>query len=479
MSAFVGRNREINALSRQLDRVRSTNAGPKPGQCVLVRGRRRVGKSRLIEEFCTTSNTPLLFFTASQQGARELDLFAEEVKESNLPGREIFIDAHPGTWDGALRLLAAVLSDSEPSIVVFDEFPYLVTDDPTIEATFQKQWDRHLSRKPVLLILVGSDLAMMESLNTHGRAFFQRGTEMVVPSLSPAETATIVGASNAADAFDAYLITGGLPLICDEWSPKQTLWKYLEGALSEPTSALIVSGERVLAAEFPTETQARAVLGQIGSGEVTFSKIARAAGGIQAATLTRALDVLVSKRMVVRETPLSTSPSKEARYRIADPYLRFWLRFIGPGLAEIERGRGDRVLDRVRRDWAPWRGRAIEPIVREALARHASIQGLPTAEAVGGYWTRTNVPEIDLIGADRSPIATKLAYAGTIKWLDKAPLDQADVNQLAADVLQVPGATAKTPLVAVSRSGVTATNAIAVSPDDLIEAWATLSGEVT
>lgn len=471
MVGFIGRERELGSLNQQLERIAADARGESAGRCLLVRGRRRVGKSRLIEQFCARAGAPYLFFTASQQGLRELDLFAEEAAQSNLPGKDLFSAANPQTWDAALQVLAAAVSDDQPTVVVIDEFPYLVEDDASVEATFQKQWDRLLSKKPVLLILVGSDLAMMEALNTHGRAFFQRGTELVVPPLSPVETGSIVGAADAANYFDAYLLTGGLPLICAEWPSGMAMWQYLEDALAEPTSAIIVSAERALAAEFPGETQARAVLGQIGAGEMTFSNIARATGGLQAMSLNRALDVLTAKRVVAREVPLSTKASKEARYRVADPYLRFWLRFIGPHLAEIERGRSDRVLARIRRDWTTWRGRAIEPLVREALSRLSPVAGLPPADVVGGFWTRSNIPEIDIIGADRAPVAKSVAYVGTIKWLDGKPLDQSDLNQLSASLVKVPGTSASTPLLAVSRAGVTAAGASTLGPEDLLAAW--------
>ena len=266
MVGFIGRERELRSLHQQLSRVVTGASGEPTGRCLLVRGRRRVGKSRLIEQFCARADVPYLFFTASQQGLDELGLFAEEAAQSNLSGRGLFSAANPQTWDAALQVLASAVGDEEPTVVVIDEFPYLVNDDSSIEATFQKQWDRLLSKKPVLLILVGSDLAMMEALNSHGRAFFQRGTELVVPPLSPVETGSIVGASDAKDHFDAYLLSGGLPLICCEWPRGMTMWEYLEEALAEPTSALIVSAERALAAEFPDETQARVVLGQIGAG---------------------------------------------------------------------------------------------------------------------------------------------------------------------------------------------------------------------
>ena len=471
MPSFVGRERELRSLAAALDLVRSAIRSPEPGRCLLMRGRRRVGKSRLAEVFAEQSGAPTLYFTASKQGARELGLFAEEAVTSTLPNGGLFAGAHPDSWDAALRLLAQALPTTEPSIVIVDEFPYLLDADPSIEATFQKQWDRTLSRLPVLLVLVGSDLGMMEALNTHDRAFYQRGSEMVVPPLSPAETAAIVGSATAADAFDAYLITGGLPLICAEWPTGMPLWDYLAHALAEATSALIVSAERALAAEFPSETLAHTVLSQIGSGEMTFTNIARAAGGLQATSATRALDLLTAKRVVTREVPLSTRPSKEARYRVTDPYLRFWLQFIGPHLPEIERGRSDRVIARLQAGWPAWRGRAIEPVIREALSRLLPLDGLDGA-AVGGYWTRTNVPEVDLIGADRAPVARNVTFAGSIKWLENRPFDSTDLAALAAATSLVPGADERTPLLAVSRSGCSAHPAATLGPDELLAGWA-------
>lgn len=168
---------------------------------------------------------------------------------------------------------------------------------------------------------------------------------MVVPPLSPAEVRAMLGCS-AADAFDSYLVTGGLPLVLDEWPAGASVAGYLVAAVADPTSALLVSAERMLAAEFPVQAQARLVLGAIGSGERTFSLIGRAAGGLSQTSLNRALHLLMAKRLVVATTPLSTKASRETRYSIVDPYLRFWLRFLGPHLAEIERGRGDLVLRR-------------------------------------------------------------------------------------------------------------------------------------
>ncbi|SOD76037.1 protein of unknown function [Streptomyces sp. 1222.2] len=321
----------------------------------------------------------------------------------------------------------------------------------------------------VLLLLVGSDLSMMEALNGYDRPFHQRGREMVVGPLNPADIGQMLDLPPAA-TFDAALITGGLPLICAEWRPGADVWEFLRDSLDNPVSALLVSAERSLAAEFPPQAMSREVLRAIGSGERTFTHIARAAGGIAHTTLTRATDVLTAKRVVATELPLSLRPSKERRYRVADPYPRFWLTFLDPHMAEIERMRGDLTLTRIKGRWTNWRGRAIEPLVRESLDRLLPDGHLPAAPAIGGYRMRSNDVEIDLVGADRQPVAKELLFLGSVKWLDNAPFDDhglAALQKHRAALTDRP-----LPLVAVSRNGISCAGLkAAYGPDELLGAW--------
>jgi hypothetical protein len=276
---------------------------------------------------------------------------------------------------------------------------------------------------------------------------------------------------SAAEAFDAYLISGGLPLILDEWPHAASTSDYLGDALTDPTSALLVSGERALAAEFPEDAHARLVLGAIGSGERTHTLIGRAAGDMPTATLSRSLRLLTDKRIVDAETPLSTRPSRETRYAVADPHLRFWLAFLGPNMPEIERGRGDLTLAHIEKSWTAWRGRAIEPVIREALRRLPADMLPESTRVVGGYWTRTNDPEIDLVCADRQPVAKRVTAVGSIKWLENRRFDSHDLARLLVHRSQLPGADEHTPLIAVARAGIDVSDVIALTPDDLLAAW--------
>lgn len=467
MVSFVGRGRELGILAAEVERVR--RGGAQPGRCLLVRGRRRVGKSRLVEEFIDRGDLPSLYFTAAGSDTPgELRRFTADAAASTLPGREALSAASPQSWDAAFQILAATLPTDVPSVVVLDEVPYLMDQERVFEGILQRAWDRLLCRRPVLLVLIGSDLSMMEALNAYGRPFHQRGRELVVGPLNPGDLADMLHLT-AAEAIDAYLVTGGLPLIAADWAPGTDLPGFLGTCLAEPTSPLLVSAERSLAAEFPTAAQARTVLGAIGAGERTFTNIARSVG-LTSTSLQRSLDLLIDKRIVAGELPISLQPSRERRMRVADPYLRFWLRFLGPYLAEVERGRGDLALARIRAGWPSWRGRAVEPVVREALARLVPDDRLPAADVVGGYWTRTNDVEIDIVGADRGPVAGRLAFVGSVKWLENGTFDAHDLADLRRH--RVALTDNPVPLVAVSRAGVSCTGLDAVyGPEDLLAAW--------
>ncbi len=474
---FKGRAADLDLLTRQVGLV-TEGAGATRGQAVTVTGRRRVGKSRLVQEFCDRSGLPYVVFQATRgrNAVAERVDFTTALAQSTLPGGELVAGLQAADWNQALRSLALAIPDDAPSVVVIDEVPWLVEQDAEFEGALQTVWDRHLSAKPVLLILVGSDMSVMEALQSYGRPFFGRAAKMTVQPLHLADVQAMTGL-DAADAVDALLLTGGFPEIVQSWRPGMDRTDFLCEAVANPLSPLLVAGELSLLGEFPEASHSRAVLEAVGSGERTFSAIAAQAGGagaLPSGTLSPLLNTLQAKRILTADLPLSAkADSKNKRYRIADPYLRFWLAFLRRGIPLIERGRGDLALERIERAWTTWRGRAVEPIIRESLLRLLPDGRWPETEAIGGWWNRQNNPEIDLIGADREPVAGAVHFIGSVKWLESQPFGRREYDALVRDMLAVPGAEPGTPLVAVSRCGVAADLPLAAhwGPEDLVRAW--------
>ena len=367
--------------------------------------------------------------------------------------------------------MAAALPDG-PAIVVLDEFPWLRESSPSLEGALQAAWDRTLEGRPLLLILIGSDITMMETLSTYERPLFGRIKEMVVNPFELGDTAEMIAAVDPAVAIDAQLVTGGYPRLCAEWRGAPDVMAFLEQQLADENSDLIDVGRNVLAAEFPPGLQATRVLTAIGSGERTNKGIGVRAG-IKDAPLARSLDTLrVAKRVIAVDRPVSLRPRNDPRYRVADSYLRFWLRFIGPSLPNIARGRPELALAQVRESWTGYRGRAVEPLVRESVERIATADPLLAGVAVlGSYWTRAGDAEVDLVGVDQWPGARKVHLAGSIKWRERSPFNARDLAALAGQRALVLGATGAS-LIAVSRSGCTARDVDrAYGPGDIVGAW--------
>lgn len=462
MLGFVGREGQLRELENELDRARTGR-----GRLMTIRGRRQIGKSWLVSEFLERYHGPSLFFDAhGYTETREMERFRERLAASSLPSAQLAAAGVTyGDWEAALLAAAANASPDNPSVIVIDEFPELCerrrNPDGTPafspqEGSVRAAW-RILEQHPVVLILIGSDLSMMERLAVYGAPLYQRPTrEMVVPPLTPLEAAR-VSSRTGADAIDAYLVTGGFPRLVGAFA-NGTLEDFLAITLADPYADFVRIGERILAAELPANTGARSVLAVIGSGERTHAGLA-ARTGIKSNNLTAPtgpLTVLSAKRIIASALPVSTQPSSERRYWVDDPYLRFWLRFVEPSMSEIDRGLGSSLAPRVADEFLTYRGTAVEPIVREAIER-LSIGGDRTfegAKAVGAYWTRNNQVQVDLVGAEReTPPVERVRFVGSIKWRDMARFNGKDASSLEAAAALVPGVNEATRWLAVSRMG--------------------------
>ncbi|BAJ30041.1 MULTISPECIES: ATP-binding protein [Kitasatospora] len=480
VSSFVGRGTELALLHKRLERV----TGSGSGTALAIRGRRQVGKSRLVQEFCDRAAVPYLFFTATK-GASPVEAVAEflsDLRDSALPRDPDLVSAvRPGSWPDAFRVLAAALPD-RPSVVVIDELPWLAEQDGLFDGALQTAWDRLLAKRPVLLLLLGSDLHMMERLTAYDRPFYGRADNLVLGPLNPAETGDALGLA-AADAVDAHLLSGGLPGVLRAWPHATPALSFLRQECADPASPLFSVPESSLLAEFPAPDQARRVLEAVGGGDRTHANIAGTAGGREGALASGSLSPLLrrlveEKHVLAVDEPVSTRPGKPVLYRVADSNLRCYLAVLRSAQEQVRRGRPEAAFRVVERRWTAWRGRAVEPLVRQSLELAAADGALPWegVEAVGGWWNRQFDPELDLVGADRAPVARRVHFVGSTKWL-LSPFDRHDLAALVRAAPQVPGFDPdRTGLVAASLSGAAPDVGagevdLVWGPDRLVDAW--------
>jgi uncharacterized protein len=469
MDKFIGRRHELLMLEEELSLVRTTGEG----RFVWMYGRRRVGKSRLAQEFVEATDAPYLFFQAPRRPHPDgLDRFIDALADSALPAAQLVRrGTRADTWPAALELAAYEATPQRPAVIVVDELPYLIELDAGVAADIQEAWDRELRRRPVLLLCIGSDLRMMRALTEHPAELFGRPTrEMQVQPFSPRDVGALAR-TDAAEAFDRYLVVGGFPQLARSWPRGLSRRAYLERTLADPACPLVVDGLRILEAELPQELLARDVLEAIGYGERTFTGISRDSGVTNHSTLDRALKMLQRKGIIDAETPYPIGAGKQKRYLVTDPYLRFWLRFIAPHIEEIDRGRSDLVLARIERDWRTFSGFAVEPVVRRSIERLLPEGRFGDARYVGGHWTRSGAVEVDLVGVSSLRLGA-VAFVGSVKWRENRPFGRDDARDLIAHRGQVPRADDAL-LVGVSHAGFQSGVGldVSLSPDDLLDAW--------
>jgi hypothetical protein len=416
-----------------------------------------------------------------RSGTESTAQFLADLTESDLPNDHALLPSSPpaGGWGDLLRILAGALPD-RPCIVVLDELPWLTEQDDTFDGQLQVVWGRLLSSRPILLLLLGSDLHMMQRLTAYDRPFYGRADNLVLGPLNLAGTAAAAGLTGS-DAIDAHLITGGLPGILLRWPTGTSADDYLRDECADPASPLLAVPEQSLASEFPNPDSARRVLEAIGGDARAFANIASTAGGrggsVSSGTLSPLLRQLTDdKQVLAADQPLSTNSGKPTLYRVADSNLRLYLAILRDVYNLTRRGRPDAGYALFQNRWSSWRGRAVEPLIRASLEQ-ATVTGTPPwpdARAVGGWWNRQFNPEIDLVGADRAPIASQIHFCGSLKWLG-TPFDTHDLQRLREGARQVPGFDAsRTGLIAVTRSGVSLpADAVDVvwGPDDVVTAW--------
>jgi uncharacterized protein len=132
------------------------------------------------------------------------------------------------------------------------------------------------------------------------------------------------------------------------------------------------------------------------------------------------------------------------------------------------------VVARIQEGWSAYRGRAVEPLVRESIFRMLPEERFGDARYVGGHWTRKGDVEVDLVGAEEKVRPKRVAFVGSIKWRERNPFDGRDLGRIAAQLDEIPGTDEDTVLVGVSREGFDEQGRgvdVALAPEDLLKAW--------
>jgi hypothetical protein len=379
---FYDREEELAALG-------SAAESPDHGFFVVY-GRRRVGKTELLKEFC--SERPHIYFLAAQESEqRQREKFLRQVTAA-------FDDRVPQTdgWDDVFEYLGEKVAEQKV-IVVVDEFPYLVESNDSLPSYVQSFVDQHLRETESMLVLCGSSVSTMESevLGHESPLYGRRTGQIDLQPFSFREARPVIE-YEFTDAVRSYAITGGTPMYLLLFDYEESLSTNVRSNVLDPTAVLYNEPEFLLRTELQNPARYMSILEAVATGHTTPNEIAGAVG-VDSGPLSKYLQTLRRLRLLEREVPVTASSkqSKRSRYRVADEFLRFWFRFVEPNRSGIEETPGVVYERTIAPNLSDHVAETFEAVCREAVWEGVKQGAFDPYAEVGRWWYGED--EIDIV----------------------------------------------------------------------------------
>lgn len=421
MRRFIDRVNELGVLTEAWSSGRP--------ELVVVHGRRRVGKSALLTRFARSK--PVSYYVAAQQLERnqltDLGRVLGSLSKGFRRGRPPALAFDD--WDSVLATLTDASRDRRVGLVL-DEFPYLVDSNTALPSLVQRWWDQIGSRSNLVLVLSGSEQAIMRRLVSSDGALYGRPTRRLpVRPVDYYHAGQFVSRWSPEDKVRAYAVAGGVPDYLEEFDDARPLRDELLRLAFSPDGRLFREAVDLLRSEFTEPRTYESVLRAIAQGQVTPGTIADQAGLKGANRVVPYLEKLIDLDLVERRvlpTELSVARPRTSQYVLRDPYLRFYFAIIDPWRSAIQLGQGEQVPNEV---WGVefdhFVSGAFEDIARQYLRRLSSIARLPPVSGIGFWWFKGG--DVDVVATARN----RVIAAGSAKWTNEffKPADLADLRR--------------------------------------------------
>lgn len=410
-STFIGRQKELELLDSLWGLPRAT--------LLILYGRRRVGKTRLLTHWLNRHPNHGLYWMAEATSALEqLRSFSQAIIHFIDPESPTPEDFTYATWEQALRQVA-LHAEKERMVLFIDEVTYLMDVNPGFVGTLQKAWDHWLSDSNLMLALSGSQMGLMQKkILAYDAPLYGRDTAQVRLSPMPfSATKKFFPGYSAADRAAIYTMWGGVPAYWERLDQDLSVLENLQRQLM-PYQSWMIDESRTLLQDFITEPHNYvAVLRAIADGLQSLGEISERAG-LSGNHTSFYLSVLRDAGFVQREVPISQlgQDSRRGRYYVVDPFLRFYYRFLAAFQSKLALGQQQQTLHAIEEALPQF----IEANTWQELSRtwllEASANGvLPVpVENVGSEWKRNFM--VDVVGLDNK---SKSIVLGDCFWREE------------------------------------------------------------
>ncbi len=333
---FFGRDSELAKLNTLLDRYTTS--------LVIVKGRRRIGKSRLIGEFGsqhTYYELTGLWPTKKTTAQSQRDEFSRQLAEqTGLP------NVTANDWGDLFHLLSDKIKDGR-TILLLDEISWMGSKDTDFSGKLKIAWDLYFQKNPQLILVLCSSVSTWIDENIIGSSnFMGRPTMYIDLDELPLEICAQFWRNHSLNVssyekLKLLAVTGGVPRYLELINPKQTAEENIQNLLFSEDGVLVHEFKFIFSDIFGKRSKIyKDIMSTLAGGSADQKTIADRSGRTLAGDISNYLNDLMEAGFVARDYTWSIKSgeiSKLSHYRLKDNYLRFYLKYVEPNLAKIEK----------------------------------------------------------------------------------------------------------------------------------------------
>ncbi|MCA9932554.1 MAG: ATP-binding protein [Anaerolineales bacterium] len=407
---FVGRRSELELLDNLWQSARAS--------FLILYGRRRVGKTRLLTHWLRQDQDRGLYWVAEPTSSLEqLRSFSQALYNFSTPDTSAPNDYTFSTWEQAFRELAKIASTRRIALFI-DEVTYLMDVNPTFIGVLQKTWDQWLSKSNLMLALCGSQMGMMQKqiLAYDAPLYGRASTHIQLPPMPFWTTHEFFPNYSPADRVAVHAIWGGIPAYWERLQADKSFWENVRLQLL-PSNMWMMDEPSFLLKDFVNDPYNYvSILRALAHGATTTSRISTRTG-LTRGHISSYLGTLRETGFVVRQVPVTEleSVSRRGRYYVTDPYLRFYYHSLAAYQSKLALGARGELLETIKAELPAFiEKNTWRDLCSEWMLRASAQQELPMSlEQVGGFWHGNQ--EIDLVGIDR---INQNLYLAVCQWSD-------------------------------------------------------------
>ena len=350
---FIGREAELQFLNDKYEENK--------GQLIVLYGRRRVGKTETLREFC--KGKPHIFYSCTQTTDRvQLAKFSKQLLKEDIPARQYVTEF--ADWEKAFRTILDLPYGAEKMLGIIDEFPYMCRGNKSIPSILQNLWDAEFKNSNVMLILCGSAMSFIEKeLLAEKNPLYGRATGIYkMKEMGFYDAIKFFPDYSTKDKVITYAVLGGIPHYLNQWNPKLSVAENIKRNILTKGCILYSEVDFLLHQELRETPIYNSIIEAVALGNTKLNDISQKSLVEDTSKTSVYLKNLIEVGLVEREFSVDAGIKEQANtnrgtYRLTDNFFRFWYAFGYTNFSQLEDGDVEGVYDY-----------AVEPLLHEFVS---------------------------------------------------------------------------------------------------------------